>query len=298
MGYLGITTLLWAFSFSFIGVYLAGQVDSYFCVLTRTLLAALVFVPLLKKQWLQPKLAIQLMLIGAIQLGVMYIFYYQSFLLLTVPEVLVFTIFTPIYITLYYDFLAKRFSPFYLLTAALSVLGAAIIRYDHLTSNYFVGFMVVQGANICFAIGQVAYKQVLAKLPEQPPHQAIFGCFHIGALIVSIIAWLLLGKPVYPTTGTQWIILVWLGAGASGVGYFLWNKGATKVNSGALAIMNNMLIPAGLIVNLLFWNHSADLVKLGSGGVLILLALVINERHAKHRAAQLTSDTTADQKSG
>ncbi len=216
MGYLVAVTLLWAFSFSLIGEYLAGQVDSYFAVLTRTLLATLVFVPFLRRRWLNLKLAVQLMLIGAVQLGVMYIFYYQSFLLLTVPEVLIFTIFTPIYITLYYDWLARRFSPYYLLTAVLSVIGAALIRYDNLTSDYLVGFLVVQGANICFATGQVAYKQLLAKQTTPPPHLAIFGCFHIGALLVSIISWLFFGKAHYPTQTMQWVILIWLGAGASG----------------------------------------------------------------------------------
>lgn len=38
-----ITTILWAFSFSLIGEYLAGQVDSWFSVLMRVRLAALVF---------------------------------------------------------------------------------------------------------------------------------------------------------------------------------------------------------------------------------------------------------------
>ena len=39
MRYLIFVTLLWAFSFNLIGAYLAGQVDSYFAVLTRVLLA-------------------------------------------------------------------------------------------------------------------------------------------------------------------------------------------------------------------------------------------------------------------
>lgn len=281
MGYLVLVTAVWAFSFSLIGVYLAGQVDSYFAVLTRTFLAALVFLPFLKRSWLNRKLVMQLMAIGAIQLGVMYIFYYQSFLLLTVPEVLIFTIFTPIYITLYYDFLARRFSPLFLFTAVLSVVGAALIRYDNLTSDYILGFFVVQGANICFAVGQVAYKQLMAKQPVQPPHLAIFGCFHLGALLVSVISWLLFGHPKYPTHPEQWGILIWLGAGASGLGYFLWNKGATLVNAGALAIMNNALIPAGLLVNLLIWNREANLPRLLAGGAVILFALYLNERFAK-----------------
>lgn len=35
MALLIITTILWAFSFSFYGEYLAGHVDSYFAVLVR-----------------------------------------------------------------------------------------------------------------------------------------------------------------------------------------------------------------------------------------------------------------------
>ena len=45
MNYLIGVTLLWSFSFSLIGVYLAGQVDAYFSVLTRIALASLVFLP-------------------------------------------------------------------------------------------------------------------------------------------------------------------------------------------------------------------------------------------------------------
>ena len=277
MPYLSVVTLLWAFSFSFIGVYLAGQVDAYFMVLTRTLLALLVFLPFLRWRSLRPALAGQLMGIGAIQLGVMYLFYYHSFLLLTVPEVLIFTIFTPLYVTLLNDLLARRFHGKYLLTAFLAVLGAAVIRYDHLTSDYVLGFLVVQGANLCFAFGQVGYKWLLAREKASLPQHQVFACFFAGATLVAGLAWWWLGSPRYPTSTLQWGLLVWLGAGASGLGYFLWNKGATRVNAGVLAIMNNALIPAGLLVNLMIWNHSADMLRLALGGALIFLSLFINE---------------------
>jgi carboxylate/amino acid/amine transporter len=273
MNYLIGVTLLWSFSFSLIGVYLAGQVDAYFSVLTRILLASLVFLPFLRKRWLHPALALKLMALGAIQLGLMYLFYYHSFLLLTVPEVLVFTIFTPLYVTLIHDLLERRFKPVYLGAAALAVLGAAVIRFDGLTERYLLGFLVVQGANICFALGQVGYKVLMAREPEQPPQHAVFGCFYLGALAVALPAWWLLGKPQYPSTGLQWGILFWLGVGASGLGYFLWNKGTTLVSSGVLAIMNNALIPAGLLVNLLLWGRDTDLLRLTLGGLLMLASL-------------------------
>ena len=128
MSYLIGVTALWAFSFSLIGVYLSGQVDSYLAVLTRIVLACLIFAPFMRPRAISGRLRFQLMAIGAIQLGLMYIFFYRSFLLLPVPEVLLFTIFTPIYITLLDDLMNKRLSPFYLLTAAIAVLGAPLGR--------------------------------------------------------------------------------------------------------------------------------------------------------------------------
>ena len=273
MNYLIGVTLLWSFSFSLIGVYLAGQVDAYFSVLTRIVLACLVFLPFLRRRWLRPDLALKLMGLGAIQLGIMYLFYYHSFLLLTVPEVLVFTIFTPLYVTLLHDLLERRFKPAYLWAALLAVLGAAVIRFDGLTESYVLGFLVVQGANLSFAMGQVGYKVLLARETRQPPQHAVFGCFYLGALLVALPAWWLLGKPQYPSTGLQWGILLWLGVGASGLGYFLWNKGATLVSSGVLAIMNNALIPAGLLVNLMLWGRETDLLRLSVGGLLMLASL-------------------------
>jgi len=282
MIYLSAVTLLWAFSFSLIGVYLAGQVDSWFSVLMRVALASIVFLPFLKFKQVPGKLIGKLMAIGGIQLGLMYCFYYQSFLLLSVPEVLLFTVFTPIYVTLIYDMLKGRFSPWYLVTAVIAVAGAAVIKFSGINENFFLGFMVVQGANLCFAIGQVGYKYVMERETVELPQHTVFGYFYLGALVVATVAFLLLGNPgKLPTTSVQWGILIYLGVIASGFGYFAWNKGACMVNAGALAIMNNVLVPAGLVVNILIWNRDVDLARLSLGGLVILLSLWVNETWVK-----------------
>jgi hypothetical protein len=54
---------------------------------------------------------------------------------------------------------------------------------------------------------------------------------------------------------------------------FFWNQGVIKVNTGSLAIMNNALIPVGLIVNLVIWNKEADIKKILIGVVLFSLLL-------------------------
>ncbi|MED5556834.1 MAG: carboxylate/amino acid/amine transporter [Pseudomonadota bacterium] len=277
MGYLVGVTALWAFSFSLIGVYLAGQVDSYFAVLVRVTLAMLVFLPFLRPSLLSGKQRLALMALGAIQLGIMYTFFYHSFLLLSVPEVLLFTIFTPVYIALLDDLMFKRFTPIYLVTAILAVLGAGVIRYDGIDSGFWLGFLVVQGANLCFAIGQVGYRRLAADLPPTLAWHNVFGWFFIGAILVALPAFLLFGNSTaLPSTTLQWGVLAWLGLVASGVGYFAWNQGATRVDAGTLAIMNNALVPAGLVVNLVIWNRDADVGKLLLGAAIMGASLWLN----------------------
>lgn len=288
MGYLVGVTALWAFSFSLIGAYLAGQVDSYFAVLTRIALAALVFLPFLRPGRLSLSQRFTLMSLGAVQLGLMYLFFYQSFLLLSVPEVLLFTVLTPVYVALLDDALFKRFTAFHLVTAALAVLGAGVIRYQGVGSGYWVGFLVVQGANLCFALGQVGYRRFSVNLPPSLPRSSVFGWFYLGALAIAVPAYLILGdSSALPVSGLQWGVLGWLGVVASGLGYFLWNLGATRVDAGSLAIMNNALVPAGLLVNLWLWNRDADIPRLALGGAIIVASLALNAWWQRRRVLQI-----------
>jgi len=285
MKYLSAVTLLWAFSFSLIGVYLAGQVDAWFSAASRIALAGLVFLPFIRLKNLSVKLALQIAGVGAFQLGLMYCFYYQSFIYLSVPEVLLFTVLTPIYVTLLYDLGQRRFSPVFLLSAVIAVIGAMTIKYQGINSGFITGFLIVQGANLSFAIGQVAYKRIMEQQPEPINQASIFGLFYVGAFAVALPMYLIFGDSnKLPTTGMQWMILTYLGIFASGLGYFFWNKGATLVNAGTLAVMNNALVPAGLIVNIVIWNREADLMRLTVGGLIIIGSLWLNQRwtNAQH----------------
>lgn len=278
MRLLSLVTFIWAFSFSLIGVYLAGRLDSYFAVLVRVALASLIFLPFTNFR-LPTHFKLKIMAIGIIQIGMMYIFFYKSFMFLSVPEVLLFTIFTPIYITIIYDMLKGTFNPLYVATAALAVAGAYVIKSSQINDGFFAGFMMVQGANICFALGQVLYKKLLENDELRDVKQSsIFGYFHFGALLISSVAFILFGNmdKITPSL-TQWGVLVWLGVVASGAGYFLWNRGATQVDAGILAIMNNAVVPLGLVVNLLLWGKELNYTNLALGGGLILLALYLHK---------------------
>lgn len=274
MRYLLIVTLLWAFSFSLIGEYLAGRVDSYFAVLTRIVIAGLLFVPLTRWRGQAPAFVRGMLLIGALQFGITYVCLYLSFSVLSVPEVLLFTILTPLHVTLIEDALNRRFNPWALVAAAVAVAGAAIIRYDGISSGFLFGFLLLQLANFTFAAGQVLYKHLLLRHPCDEPQYRRFGFFYLGALLIALPAFLLLGNAErMPATPLQWGVLGWLGVMASGLGLYWWNKGASLVDGGTLAVMNNALVPAGLLVNLLIWNHDADLLRLALGGAVIAASL-------------------------
>jgi carboxylate/amino acid/amine transporter len=281
MKYLIFVTFLWAFSFSLIDVYLAGKVDGDFAVLTRVILAGLLFLPFTRWNGVPTRLKLGTTAVGALMIGITYLCLYRSFLYLTVPEVLLFTVTTPLYVSLIDDAINKRFSPIALMAAMLAVIGAGYIRYDAITESFLTGFILIQVANLAFAAGQTGYANLVRRFPTDLPQHRFFGYFFAGGLLITLPSFLIFGNPnMMPETALQWGILAWLGLGASGVGLFLWNKGATLVDAGTLAIMNNMLIPAGILVNLLFWNKDADLTRLAVGSAIILISLSINYRVA------------------
>ncbi|MAA65832.1 MAG: hypothetical protein CL581_13785 [Alteromonadaceae bacterium] len=292
MALLVFVTVLWAVSFSLIGEFLAGHVDSDFAVLSRVILAGLAFLPLTRWRGVRWELKAGVSVVGALQFGITYLCLYRSFAYLSVPEVLLFTIFTPLYVTLFDDALNRRFSPMALVAAAIATLGAGIIRYDGLSNDYLTGFVLLQIANATFAAGQVGYRHLIRRYPTDIPLYRFFGYFYAGALVFALPSFLLFGDITrMPSTPLQWGILAWLGLAASGLGLFLWNRGACLVDAGTLAIMNNALVPAGLIVNLLIWNRDADLGRLMLGGSVIALSLWVNARFSRRAHLGLTAKT-------
>ena len=208
----------------------------------------------------------------------MYIFYYKSFTLLKVYEVALFTIFTPFYVTLIYDGLKLRFRPLYILSVAIAVFGAFIIKFNGINSDFLLGFLYVQIANFCFGLGQSAYKFLLESKGYKEQKE-LFGYFFVGASLVTFFVLLGFGDPQkFSVTPFQIGVIVWLSVAASAVGYFLWNKGACEVDSGILAIMNNALIPAAIVVNLVFWRHDADLLRLIIGSGIIIFSLYLHKK--------------------
>lgn len=126
MLYLFLVSLFWAFSFGLVKTNLA-TIHPVLISMIRLGVALLVFLPFLRIRGLQKSLLLKFLLIGAIQFGLMYIFYNTAFQYLKAFEVALFTIFTPIFVTLIYDFLHKKPNWIHLSTSLLAIIGTGII---------------------------------------------------------------------------------------------------------------------------------------------------------------------------
>jgi len=278
MLYLFLVSLLWAFSFGLIKGELTGLPPTT-VAFVRLFIAFVIFTPFLRPRNLRAGDAAKLLLTGAVQYGLMYVTYIQAFQYLQAYEVALFTVFTPIYVTIINDLFARRLCPISMTAVILAVAGGIIIKYQQLGSpELWRGFLLMQAANLCFAFGQIFYRRTMANLPDKPADLQVFGLLYLGAALTAALATLGSDWGAFELTLKQASILLYLGAVASGLGFFLWNIGARRVSAGSLAVFNNLKIPLGILVSVLVFGESTNWIRLLIGGALMAVALFINSR--------------------
>ncbi|HBL17476.1 MAG: hypothetical protein A2X36_12875 [Elusimicrobia bacterium GWA2_69_24] len=281
MSYLLIVSAVWAFSFVIIKGTLSG-LDSGFVALARMTLSAAVFLPLLRLRGVSRPIALRLAGIGALQFGVMYVAYISAFRQLPAHMVALLTTTTPILVALFDDLLDRSLHPVFLAAAALAVAAGAVIQYpDQPLSSSLLGVALVQVSNVAFAAGQVLYKRQMA-LGPQLRDRDVFGLLYAGAFAVTAAASLAMTDYAsLQVSGKQIGALLYLGLVASGLCFFLWNLGARRVNTGTLAILNNLKIPLGIAASLAILGERTSLPRLAAALALMGAALFICERRAR-----------------
>ena len=285
MVYLLVVSIIWAFSFGLIKNQLAG-LDANFIAAARLFVSLLVFIPFLKVKGLTRKQSLQLLLVGAVQYGVMYIAYNYAFGYLQAYEVALFTIFTPIYVTLINDAIRRRMHWVSLIATVATVVGTAIIRRGGvIQSDILTGFLIVQISNLGFAFGQIYYREVMKTIPTTKlDNLKVFGLLYLGGFLTAgISAAVFTPWQSFNITNEQVLVLLYLGAIASGLSFFLWNVGARKVNAGTLAIFNDLKIPLAVVVSIMFFGEQANWFNLLVGGGIAVLALVFNEWYIRRQ---------------
>jgi drug/metabolite transporter (DMT)-like permease len=275
MSLLLVVSLIWAFSFGLIK-RLAG-LDSTAVAVLRLAISLAVFVPFFRPGQMGAARMTRLAVIGAVQFGAVYVLYLRSYAHLHAYEVALFTITTPIFVALIDAALERRWRMRYLAAAAFSVAGAAVVLWKSMgVSGVLGGFILVQLSNLCFAAGQLAWRRERAWLPPGVGDASVFALLFAGGLALTLAVSLFATDwHSFAATGSQWATIAYLGAVASGVGFFLWNVGSTRVNAGALAALNNAKIPLGIACSLVVFGERADLGRLFIGGGLMAIGVWI-----------------------
>lgn len=278
MRYLITVSLLWAFSFGIIGSRLSG-LDSIFVATTRLSLAWLCFIPFFRPHTLTRRGLLQLTAIGAFQFGLMYVCYMRAYAYLPSHLVALFSVLTPLYIVIGHDVSKKRFQWKLIACAGLSIAGAVIIKLTQPEGDFWIGFALMQIANIAFGIGQLLYRNWKLAHPETND-ASVMAALYAGATALSGIAFAIWGNfdRIAPSL-EQWLAILYLGVVASGFGFFLWNKGASQTSAAALAASNNAVVPLAMASSLFAFGEisaidAPSLLKLVSGAALIGISII------------------------
>jgi len=280
--YLILASILWSLSFSLIKTYLT-DLDSNLVACVRLFISFLVFLPFLRPKNVARKTLIKLMGVGAIEYGLMYMAYIFAFKFLQAYEVAMFTVLTPIYVVAISDFKKKKFEKFNVLASVFAVVGAIIAVYssfstgDRVLKDIVVGFLVLQIANLAFAFGQIEYKSIMKK--EKAGDVTVCAALFLGATLITLpFVAITTDFSAINISMQQVGVLLWLGVVPSGLGFYLWNKGARKTKAGYLAVFNDLKIPFGILISILFFSEKPDVFRLIISLVFMFGALVIAER--------------------
>jgi drug/metabolite transporter (DMT)-like permease len=219
---------------------------------------------------------LQFMALGAVQFGLMYVFYITSYKHLPAYAVALFTIFTPLYVALLDDLMNRKINIDRIVAVTIAIIGAGIAVWHALPQREaVVGILLLQVSNICFAVGQYYYR----RLHSTADHSTKVGWMYLGAtVVVTLLALVTGGFADFQVTKTSAMTLLYLGVIPTGLCFWLWNRGAVKTSVSRLAISNNLKIPVAIIVAWMFFGESAPYLRVGLGIAVIIFALVISNR--------------------
>jgi drug/metabolite transporter (DMT)-like permease len=277
-----IASLVWAFSFGLIGNRLAG-LDPSVVAVARLTLSLLVFAPFVRRAGVGMATALRLLLLGGVQFGLMYVLYIAAFGHLPSHLVALFTILTPLYVAILAHLGHPRRALRPLLAALLAVAGAALVSWrTPAGGRFWTGFALVQGSNFCFALGQLGYRRLMRRTEGVGDTHAMAWMYAgavAAALPFAVRGWRAGG---FAPDWSQWAVLGYLGIVASGISFWLWNRGARGVRVATLAVMNNAKIPLAVAVSLLIFREQTDGWRLAAAAAVMLLALVVGETGARN----------------
>ena len=273
MIYLIIVSILWSFSFGIIK-YSLNEVDSSYISFIRSLIALLFFSSISIYNIKKFTLDLKLILIGALQFGLMYIFYIQSYAYLPAYLIATFTITTPIFVGLASKYIARQsISKNGIYAISLVIIGSFLMRINFVNPfDYWVGFLLIQFANLFFASGQILFKEWKIK-NDSTDILHNFSQMFLGATLITSLFYLFSASGSNQLSSENLFALIFLGLISTGLGFLFWNLGSLKVTNDKLAVMNNLIIPIAILNSYFIFGEQIDSLTFVPGVICFYFAL-------------------------
>jgi len=256
--YLILVSILWSFSFGIIK-YGLGDVNPILLSFLRNLIAFVFFAFLTIYNYKKFVFDIKLIAIGGVQFGLMYIFYISSYQFLPAYLIATFTITTPIFIMIFSQIINhKPFTLNGIYSVLFVITGSYLIRLTVVNPfDYWIGFILIQFANLFFALGQLLFKEWKSK-NKQTDVINNFSQLFFGAVIITFIFNSFYSNSFETINSYHIPWLLFLGLISTGLGFLVWNLGSVKVSNERLAVMNNIVIPIAIINSFLFFQEEIN----------------------------------------
>ena len=276
MVYLFLATVCFSLSFGLIKDQLSC-LPSEFVVFARLLIAAIIFLPFVKKTTLKKQ--VYAMLIGVFQFGIMYLAFIKAFKFLQGNEVAILTTTTPVFVAIWSSIFGEKFRPIYIFCIIMSVIGAGFIVWHNMSFDMIVkGVVLMETCNCSFALGQVLWKKFIVDEDVNLMSSAYFGAFlFVLPFALSSVDF----ANISLSTG-QMLSISYLSIIPTGVGFWMWNKGAEKVQYSVLAVMNNLKIPLGVIFAIFIFHEKINVINFAIGTLIIITAIVLLQYSLKN----------------
>jgi drug/metabolite transporter (DMT)-like permease len=234
--------------------------------------SALFFLPFFRRQLLSALDFCKILLIGAIQFGLMYSLFQASFFFLNGHEVALLLVPTPVYVAAIGSFFSKNWdgAP----TVVAVIIGLSVVFLMDFSQKFYFkwqGILLTQGCNFSFALGQILIKRFCEK-------RGISGIFSISAaLYAGATAICLLSRSFFysaPVPAKTIIEAALFGVICCGICHWLWNTGALRTKIYALAAMNNLQIPLSIIISCTIFGEKINFPRfIGSVAIVVIICL-------------------------
>jgi drug/metabolite transporter (DMT)-like permease len=115
-------------------------------------------------------------------------------------------------------------------------------------------------------------------MAQEKEDRAIYALLFLGGVLFSTVSTTLSGgwSSIYEISWKEGVLLMYLGAIATGLCFFWWGRASKKVSAETLSVFNNVKLPLGVWVSSLCFGESVKgwilLFSLFSIGTALMLA--------------------------